>query len=57
MVRYTLKLLQHFLQDFQSMSDHDQFGGLSIKGLYALAVCSSPKNVRTQGWNDFENCN
>ena len=31
MVRQTLKILQHLLQDFKSLSDH--FGALCIKGL------------------------
>ena len=61
MVRYTLKILQRFLQDLQSVSE--LFGTLSVKVLYALTsrlaltVCSSPQNVRTQGWNDFDTCN
>ena len=31
MVKHTLKILQHLLQDFESVSDH--FGTLCIKGL------------------------
>ena len=31
MVRHTLKILQHLLQNFESVSDH--FGTLCIKGL------------------------
>ena len=38
MVRYTLKILQQMLQDFQSVSDH--FGILCIKGLNELLLLS-----------------
>ena len=36
MVRHTLKILQHLLQDFWSVSDH--FGTLCNKGLRTLAL-------------------
>ena len=36
MVRHTLKILQHLLQDFQSVSDH--FGTLCIKWLSGILL-------------------
>ena len=40
MVRRTLKILQHLLQGFKSVSDH--FGTLGIKGLiYMISILAS----------------
>ena len=41
MVRHTLKILQHLLQDFKNVSDH--FGTLRIKGL--KDVFGSPSHI------------
>ena len=44
MVRYTLKILQHLVQDFQSMSDH--FETLRIKGLNPTISTTQAKSLR-----------
>ena len=44
MVRHTLKILLHLLQDFQSVSDY--FGTLCIKGLKLEVTRSKYENPR-----------